>query len=280
MPSPPRTFRNHCKISELCPIFTATLTPLREEGIPLHFVHSRPLPVVVDERGKVLPRTDRQIAVIFGVQRTSELLGRMETELALLPARPFETLYLSFPSDRRDLSLAPKVLTEASKILLSLAEASTPITVVAVSHRRWVHGSVILRHALVAVFNDSEELLWMHPAAAPYGLIRPGFPAAQKARVLGCRRSTWRPEERRLDPQTGLPAWFRHAADQLREGALDAELPFTQIMDHQTELWVNLSLAGDEEQARIRATRELMAGFEMFFGPNGLHPEPWQEQCP
>jgi len=273
MPSPPGTFRRDCRISELCPIFDCTLAPVYEEGIPLHFLHERPMLIVVDERGGLRPRTDRHLAVIFEIQRTSELLPHMEKDLALLPTAPFESLYLSLPGDRPDLSLAPTVLAEASTILLSLAEAQTPIRVVAVSHRRWVHGSVILRHFLVAVFDASGDLLWVHPAAAPYGLIRPGFPAAQQARMLGRRSPTWRPEARRLDPQTGLPGWFRFAADQVRTEALDPDLPFVEVMDHQTDMWVRLTLAEDEEQARIKATRELLAGFELFFGAGGLRPE-------
>lgn len=270
------TFRNHARISSLCPVFDATLRLLSEEGIALHHVHERPLPVVATLSGSLRPRVDRRLAVILGVHRTSPLLPHMELDLQGLVAPPQETLFLEIPVGPRTLRTRTRLAQEASDIFVGLAEAELAVKVVSFSHRREVHGSLVVRHYPVAVFDRAGTLLWKHPAAPAYGLIRGGFPTTQTVRSLGPLRDRLRPEDlhRRLDDGSGLPTWYRFACDRLQDEHPDAIVSFADVIQHQAELWLASGLETNLDRALQEATQDYLRGFEIFFGMGGLHPTP------
>lgn len=271
-----QTFRRHARISELCPVFDATLHLLHEEGTPLHQVHERPVQVVANPNGSLCPRVDRRVGVILGVGRRSALLPHMEADLQKCPAPPWESLFLELPLGDRTLRPRIRLAQEASDLLTGLAEAGQVVKIVAISHRRAIHGSVVLRHYPAALFDLSGTLLWTHPAAPAYGLIRHGFPAAQKMRALGPLRRRLHPQDlrRRLDDATGLPSWYRFAFERLREEHPTEKVGFADVIHHQAELWVAHGLAKSLEGAMQEAGQDYLRAFEIFFGMGGLRPMP------
>lgn len=270
------TFRSHARISALCPVFDAKLHLVSEEGTPLHLVHERPLQVVTGPKGNLCPRVDRRIAVIAGVERTTPLLPHMEADLQGLATPPWETLFLEVPVGPTTLPTRIRLAQEASNLLVELAEAGQMVKVVSITHRREIHGAMILRHYPVALFDLAGTLLWAHPAAPSYDLIRRGFPATQKIRTLGPFRERLRSEDlhRRLDDGTGLPAWYRFACDQLRDEYPHASVCFADVIQHQAELWVAKGLKPDMDSAMHEAAQDYLRGFEIWFGMGGLHPVP------
>lgn len=276
MTPPTRTFRTYARISSLCTVFEATLTLLPEEGTPLHYVHERPVPVVIGKRGELLPRTDRNLAVILGVKRISDLLPHMEEDLLFLPTRPFESLYLSVPAGEPVIRERVRMLNEASGIFIPVAETSQLVMLVAVTHRRRINGAIVIRHYPVAVYDQGSNLMWAHPAGHSYGLIREEFPNHQKVRQLGprCRKGRTPDLLRRLDDATGLPQWYQFAKEQMQE-LQDGEDPlFQAVIAHQANLWLQRSIAESADQALVEATQDFIRGFEMFFGAGGLDPVP------
>lgn len=275
MTRPHGTFRQHCRISDLCPDFQATLHYLEEEGVSLHHPHERPSQVVIDERGNLLPRTDRHVAVILRVSRKTPLLPDMEEQLQGLAIKPIETIFLPMPGG--DVVLRPHmlVLQEFSRLAQEIVEAGAPVIVVAVSHRRMIHEMLVIRHYPVALFDLSGSLLWAHPAAHSYGLIRRGFPSHQKIRVLG-RRSPLATDKgpQRWDPESGLPFWYQEAKDHLLDLDPSAEPSFAEVLEHYADTLQQRYLAKDVEQAMQMATQEYLTGFERWFGSGGLYLSP------
>lgn len=270
-----RAFRRHARISDLCTVFQATLNPLQEEGVSLHFLHERPVQVVVGTRGELLPRTDRGLAVIFKVDRSTELLPHMEEDLRLLPNPPFETLYLHVPIGDPAIPMRVRLLNEASGILLDVAEAGQAVIVVAISHRRKINGSLVLRHFPVALFDCMGSLLWAHPAGHAYGLLREGFPQHQKVRFLGPKpRIPVTGPPRRLNAATGLPEWYQLAKEEI-QALQEGDAPtFELVIGHQAHLWLQRGMAKSEDQALQEAAQDFLSGFEVFFGAGGLVPAP------
>ncbi len=275
MAGPQGMFRRNFRISQLCPDFQAIVHCLDEEGMSLHYPHERPCQVILDDRGNLLPRTDRQVAVVFRVSRTTPLLPQMEQDLKGLVNKPVETIFLAMSAGDPVVQSHMILLQEFSRIALALAEAGTPVTVVAVSHRRMIHETLVIRHYPVALCDSTDGLIWVHPAAHGYGLIRPGFPAHQNVRVLGRRNTNSLGQElRRWDPETGLPIWYRQAKESLLEIGCCEEPGFAEILDHYARSLLQRSLAQDLEPAMRQATREFLTGFERHFGPGGLYLAP------
>lgn len=270
------TFRKYCRVSELCAVFDAVLAPNHEEGIARHFVHQLPVQVVLGAKGNLETITDRYFAVVMGLTRDTELEPYMEEDLRLLSYRPAESLYLPLPVGDPVFKARTRLLDEASKLFIDLAEAGTPVKVVAISHRRQINGSIVIRHYPVALFDHAGSLLWAHPAGNAYGLIRYGFPLTQKVRILGPKTRTGKCPEmlRRLDDETGLPAWYQFAREHLQELQTGEEPLYRAVMDHQAYLWVQRSIVETAEQALIEATQQFLIGFETFFGQGGLYPTP------
>lgn len=277
-----RAFRRHARISDLCTVFEATLHPLQEEGVSLHFLHERPVQVVVGIRGELLPRTDRGLAVIFEVNRTTELLPHMEEDLRLLPNRPFETLYLHVPIGDPVLPMRARLLGEASEILLDVADEGQAVIIVAVSHRRKINEAIVIRHFPVALIDLTGSLLWAHPAGHGYGLIREGFPQHQKVRLLGSKHRRPKLEDplRRLNDCSGLPEWYQLAKEDI-QALQEGEAPtFELVIGHQAHIWLQRGMAKDEDHALQEATQDFLSGFEVFFGAGGLIPVPLRLEFP
>lgn len=277
----PRALRRHAQISELCTVFEATLHPLQEENVSLHFLHERPVQVVVGSRGDLMSRMDRSLAVLFKVDRSTELLPHMEEDLQLLPFPPFETLYLQIPIGDPVLPMRARLLDEASRILLEVAEEGQGVIVVAISHRRKINASIVIRHFPVALFDLSGSLFWAHPAGAGYGLIREGFPENQKVRLLGPKpRIPVADPPRRLNVSTGLPEWYQLAKEEI-QALQEGDTPtFELVIGHQAHLWLQRGMAKSEDQALQEAAQDFLGGFEVFFGAGGLVPAPMRLEFP
>lgn len=97
MPRSVASLRAHARISDLCPMFTAKLHPLWEEGFPLQQMHYRLQPIHLGAGGVRRPMVDPRLAVVFGVQRMSPLLPHMTQSLNGLKPAPLETLLLEIP---------------------------------------------------------------------------------------------------------------------------------------------------------------------------------------
>jgi len=274
--SPPKTFRTHAGISSLCTVFRANLAPCWEEGIPRHYVHRLCQPVVVDAQGRLSPDVDPHLAVVMGLERLSPLLPQMEDDLQRLQERPYESLYLMLPVGEPGTSARPRLLEEVAKLCLELVAADDPILVVAISHRRRIGASTVIRHYPVALFDREGGLLWAHPAGHSYGLIRSGFPRHQRVRTLGprIRKPSSLYGLTRLDRATGLPVWYRNAQEHLIQ-TQGVETPsFEATIELQAECLLQWAIAADAEQALREATNQYLRGFETFFGCGGLNPIP------
>jgi hypothetical protein len=264
------------QISSLCTDFTATLHLNPEEGVPRHFVQQLTLPVVVDDRGVIQPIIDRQFAVVMRLKRSTDLLPYMEEDLLRLSYRPAESLYLAVAAGEPLVRARIRLLDEASKLFIDLAEAGALVRVVAISHRREINDSMVIRHYPVAILDEGGRLCWVHPAAHSYGLIRDGFPSSQRVRSLGPRTKAGKTPEllSRLDAETGLPEWYLFAQEHLKALELGEDPVYRAVMDHQVHLLVQRSIVEDAEKALQEATQQFLYGFESFFGQGGLHPVP------
>ena len=277
MPRPVASLRACARISDLCPIFTATLHPVWEEGFPLHQMHFRPVPVCLGEEGALRLMLDRRLASVFGVQRTSPLLAHMMHSLKGLEPPPLETLCLELPVEDATLPFRAAVVREASERLATLMDREETVHLVTISHRRSAQGALVIRHHLVALLDLAGALLWCHPAAAGYGLLRPGFPEHQEERTLGTPGAWLTPGQfpRRLDPATGLPAWFLYAQRQCADVMFERagwDIPW--ILAAQADLWVAHGVVRDREAARREVVQDFIQGFEGWFGSGGLQPTP------
>jgi hypothetical protein len=269
-------FRQQWQISSLCTEFTATLQPCLEEGVSRHFVHQLAHQVVLDDRGEILPSTDRQFAVVMRLRRTSNLLPHMEDDLRRLQYRAAETLYLSLAAGDPVVRARMRLLNESSARFIEFAEAGSAVRIVAVSHRREINGAIVIRHYAVALFDEDEHMVWVHPSAHGYGLIRDGFPLRQRVRSLGPRRKKGKIPDllSHLDHETGLPGWFQYAKEHLIDLGIDEEPMYRAVLDHQVHLMVQRSIFEDADQALREATQQFMSGFESLFGQGGLNPVP------
>ena len=273
---PSETFRQQWKISSLCTDFTATLQPCLEEGVSLHFVCEKAHQVVLDDRGVIQPSIDRQFAVVMRVRRTSDLLPYMEEDLRKLHYRPAESLYLSLAAGDPVVRARLRLLNEGSARFIEIAEAGTTVRVAAVSHRRQINGAIVIRHYPVALFDEDGRMLWVHPSAHGYGLIRDGFPTRQRVRSLGPRRKKGKLPDllTQLDYETGLPGWYQYAKEHLIDLGIDEEPMYRAVLDHQVHLMVQRSIFDDADHALREATQQFMCGFESMFGQGGLNPVP------
>jgi len=272
----PKTFAAHAGLSSLCTVFRTRLTPCWEEGIARHFVHRPCQQVVVDEQGRLAPDVDIHLAVVFGLERLSPLREDMEEELRTLKPPPFESIYLTVPIESLRDPVRPQFMVESSDRLLSLSETGAPVILAAISHRRRIGTSLVLRHYPVAIFDAEGALDWVHPAGHSYGLIRSEFPPHQRVRRLGrrLRRNLDPYGLRGLDEETGLPRWYRSARDQLIEKDGVENPSLDEVISFDAAWRLHHALASDAEQAMREATLSYLHGFESFFGCGGLHPTP------
>lgn len=270
------SFRRQWQVSSLCTDFLASMQSCLEEGVSRHFVHELAHQVVLDDRGEVQPSTDRQFAVLMRLRRSSELLPHMEDDLRRLNYRPTETLYLSLAAGDPVVRARLRLLNEASARFIDLAEAGEQVRVVAISHRRELNRAIVIRHYPVAVFHEDGHMLWVHPSAHGYGLIRDGFPLRQRVRSLGPRRKKGKIPDllSHLDHETGLPGWYQYAKEHLIDLGVDEEPMYRAVLDHQVHLMVQRSIFEEADEALREATQQFLTGFESLFGQGGLNPVP------
>jgi hypothetical protein len=264
------------RISDLCQTMEATLHPCWEEGFPRHDVHRLPFPVVVECRGQLGADLDPQMAVVFELTRHTVLpILRDTPEISHLS--PPESLYLAMEVGSPLLPQRTRLLREASSIFMDLAQEAQKILLVAISHRRLVNRTLIIRHCPVALFEMQGQPLWLHPAGQEYGLIRAPFPERQHQRILGPRKALLRRPEtlNQMDDATGLPAFYAYAKQCVRAADEGEEDPVVAaVLDYQAQSLLQMAIVQEAEDALKLSTQQFLRGFESFFGMGGLMPRP------
>lgn len=170
-----------------------------------------------------------------------------------------------------------RMLREASSIFMDLAQEEGRILLVAMSHRRLVNKTLIIRHCPVAVFELQGQPLWLHPAGREYGLISAPFPDGQRQRTLGPRRAlSRRPEDlNQMDDATGLPSFYAYAKQYMKAADDGEEDPVVAaVLDFQAQSLLQMAIIQEAEDALKLATQQFLRGFESFFGMGGLMPKP------
>jgi hypothetical protein len=266
-------------VSTLCQFMEVTLQPCWEEGFPRHHVHRLPTPVVVESKGQVGTDHEPQMAVVLHLVRHTVLLPMLKDFRGMMELPPPESLYLAMPVGMPLLPHRTRVLQEASGIFMDLAEDETTIALVAISHRRLINKTMVIRHAPVALFSLEGKAIWIHPAGPNYGLIKPSFPEGQRQRLLGPRRALRHDLERfnEMDDATGLPAMYAYAKQCLKaaqEDCEDEDPVYAAVLDFQSQSLIRKSISTDAEEALKMATHQFLVGFESFFGMGGLMPRP------
>jgi len=267
------------RISSLCQIFEVTLRPCWEEGFPRHNVHRLPTQVIIETTGRLGVDLEPQMAVVLHLIRHTDLLPLIKDLFGKVHPSPSESLYLAMPVGSPLLFQRTRLLQEASGTFIELAQREERVILVAMSHRRVINRSLVIRHCPVALFCLEGDLLWLHPAGPNYGLIKAAFPKDQRSRVLGPRLPLQRDPDyfNEMDDATGLPTMYAYAKECLKaaQEADEKEEPvFAAVLDFQAQSLIRRSIAEDAETAITIATQQFLRGFESFFGMGGLLPEP------
>lgn len=266
--------RTDLKISSLCQVIEVTLTPCKEEGFSRHFLHFLPTPLVVERKGSCLANPCAAIAVLFELRRHTPLPLLLEDKQPFPHRAPFESLLLAMPAGDPVIPQRTRLMEEASRLFLELAEARERAVAVVVSHRRLVHNRMVIRHQPAALLALDGAPLWLHPAARGYGLIQAPFPSGQKNRHLGPRqRGNFMTERMLYLDHNGMPEWYLQAKELLKDEGEDEPL-LGAILDFQAESLLQRSVEADAEAALQQATQDFLTGFETFFGMGGLMPQP------
>ncbi len=265
------------KLSSLCQIIEVTLRACWEEGFPRHHLHRLPTPVVVEARGQLGADLEPQMAVILHLTRHTSLQPAHQGSLG--KQHPPESLYFAMPVGSPLLIQRTRLLEEASRIFLDLAQDESRVVLAAISHRRLINQCLVIRHAPVALFSLEGAPIWTHPAASNYGLMATAFSESQRHRILGPRRALSRDSGllNRMDEATGLPAMYAYARQCLKTAQEEGENEdpiYAAVLDFQAQSLIRHSLAADVDAALKVAAQEFMKGFETFFGMGGLLPRP------
>jgi hypothetical protein len=267
------------RISSLCQIFEVTLRPCWEEGFPRHHVHRLPTQVIIESKGRLSADLEPQMAVVLHLIRHTDLLPLIKDPFGKVHPMPSESLYLAMPVGSPLLIHRTRLLQEASSTFIELAQDEERVVLVAVSHRRLINKSLVIRHCPVALFSLEGDLLWLHPAGPNYGLVKAAFPRGQRSRVLGPKLPLKRDPDyfNEVDDATGLPTMYAYAKECLKaaqEADEKDEPVFAAVLDFQAQSLIRRSIAEDAETAITIATQQFLRGFESFFGMGGLFPEP------
>jgi hypothetical protein len=272
----PEALRGQFKISQLGQVFEATLHLCMEEGFPRHQLHYLPSPLIPDDRQQMLVLPDAQVACIFGLTRFSSLNIPTADQAAFTRKPPYESLYLTLPVSELGKANQRRIrfLQEAENLFLDLAERKDRVFVESISHRRLVHGRVVVRHQPVALFNPSGKVIWLHPEALRFGLIDAEFPRSQKCRQLGRPAIHIRnqPEFKALDEE-GLPVWYYEARQSLHEAGKD-DLMAEALIGLQAQSLLQVSIEQEAEDQLRTVAQEFLTDFETYFGMGGLMPMP------
>ena len=243
------------RTSPLCRVFNAIPRLLWQEGFPLHLPHALPGPILSEHQNQdeaTLPPP--AIAVTFALE------GVHSAEWGPHAAH---TLHLALPADEDTLEISVAVLQEFSEILVNMADRGILCRFVVVSTPVEVYGATVIRHAPVAVLDlDSEEPLWVHPAAEAFDLLDCPFSDSQWARklgesALGCDWGDFS-HAPLLDPATCLPGWAA-----IMRAAMTKDLgrpaPLSEALE---SVVVGLEASGQHEPGfpwRARATAQVEA---------------------
>lgn len=216
------------------------------------------------------------MACIFGLTRFSSLNIPAADQAAFTRKPPYESLYLTLPVSELGKANQRRIrfLQEAENLFLDLAERKDRVFVESISHRRLVHGRVVVRHQPVAIFNSSGKLLWLHPEALRFGLIDAEFPRSQKCRQLDRPAIHIRnqPEFKALDEE-GLPVWYYEARQRLHEAGKD-DLMAEALIGLQAQSLLQVSIEQEVEDQLRSVAQEFLTDFETYFGMGGLMPMP------
>ena len=272
----PESIRETYAISGLCHLFEATLHPCLEEGFPRHQLHYLPSPVVLENHGRKVILPDPQLGCLFSLRRFGPLNLPPE-ELAALERKPlFESFLLAMPVGDACvvMPMRTRFMQASEHLFLDFMEQCERVLLVAISHRRRIHGQVIVRHQPVALLDLTGKMRWLHPAAHRFGLIKQAFPASQRHRLL----DPWDPDfidwaELREASEDELPQWYHEAREALRDQG--KEDPVTDALLGFQAGSLLAAAAGKEALERLQSTaKAFLTDFEQFFGQGGLLPAP------
>ena len=269
-------FSKKYRISGICQTMLATIHPCWEEGFPRHDVHRLPYPVVVEAKGQLGAELKPQMAVVMEVTRHTVLPLLRDTP-GISHLSPPESMYLAMDVGSPLLPQRTRLLREASSLFMDIAQEAHKIVFVAISHRRLVNRTLIIRHCPVALFEVHGQPLWLHPAAQEYGLIRAPFPEGQRQRILGPRKALLRRPEHlnQMDDATGLPAFYAYAKQCLKAVEEGEEEPVVgAVLDYLAQSLLQMAIVQEADEALILSTQQFLRGFESFFGMGGLMPRP------
>jgi len=272
----PEALRGSFKISQLCQVFEATLHLCMEEGFPRHQLHYFPSPVILEDCGRKLILPEPQLGCIFGLTRFSPLNIPNEDRVAFAHRPPFETLFLAMPvsEGKRIISQRTRFLQESENQFLDLQESRERIFIVAASHRRLIHGRIMVRHQPAALFGSDGKILWLHPAAPRFGLLQVGFPRSQQQRHLDSPNARAQEHTQfQTHDEAGLPAWYGEVRQNMREDGEDD--PMTDaLLGLQARSLLQVSIEKEAEERMRAIAQEFLFDFETFFGMGGLMPVP------
>lgn len=272
----PQALRNHFAISQLCQVFEAVLQFSLEEGFPRHQLHYLASPIVLEEGGRRIVLPDPQLGCIYEVSRLGPLNIPEEDRILFARRPPFESLLLAMTiSDGTKLiTQRTRFLQESERLFLDLAERGDHIFVVGVSHRRLIHGRIVVRHQPAALFDLLGKRLWLHPAGPRFGLIKANFSRSQKHRLLDPAGPRLRDRSEFLElDQNGMPTWVEEARQALREEG--EEDPVTDaFLESQGRSMLQVSIEEEAMERMQIIAQDFLADFERFFGMGGLLPVP------
>jgi len=278
----PEIIRKQFRISKLCQVFQGVLGPCTEEGFVRHRLHTLPSVAIVDNHGRDLIVPYPQLACILGLTRQSPLDIPRQDLRAFSRQPPFEALYLAMGvgESPKVIPQRTRLLQEAEQFFLDLMEQNIPIFVVAISHRRLIHGRIVVRHQPACILDLDGRTLWLHPAALIFGLIEVAFPRSQRQRQLGpvfCRERD--PMALARQDDDGIPQWHHQAREAVNRSALDDPLA-DAFMDLEAKTILQCAVEAEAEERLLFAAQEFLAGFESYFGMGGLFPEPGTLDAP
>lgn len=276
MPTHLEALRSRLAISQLCQVFEATLHSCIEEGFPRHQLHYMPSPIIIEEAGRKVILPEPQVACLYGLTRHSPLKIPAEDEAAFARRPPFESLLLTMPVSIGPLVLPQRtrVLREAEGLMLDLMEQKERSILVTVSHRRLVHGRLLVRHQPAALCSREGKVIWLHPAAQRFGLLQAPFPRSQRQRNIDTPEQYAREQAElsHLDEE-GLPAWYFEA----RQAIIPAgeEDPIAEaLLGIQVRSLIEVNNEKEAKQRLLAASQTFLSEFEALFGMGGLLPQP------
>lgn len=256
--------RKKFKISGLCQVLRGSVRPHAEEGVELHFVHHATSSATFIPDGTLDPKSLGRLAISAEFGRETGISRLLEDERGARPYRaPLETLTLSIPLSGGSAPRRTALMVEVAERLHEVMFAGTCLPMVTVTREVKQGRHCVIRHHLVAIFDDYRRPYWVHPALSRFGLAKIPIPPHQTQRDLGPIPGWMDPPDSEvfdLDQQ-GFPLWYNFSLELEGRRPVDAEKVF----------WKGAIGRKIPDIVRI-AAHSMLANFEAFFGYGTLIP--------